>query len=121
MQVTKRKMVQCLHCGKCFSTSSDVAQDAPNSNRDHLYILHTSALPGLCKIGRSHDPQARAAELQESMPFYLQIHSVFWGRGGEECAAHQALAAFRLENVPGQEWFQLEPKDACTAVARALG
>ena len=113
--------MQCLHCGKAFATSCDVAQDAPNSNRDHLCILYTSALSGICNIGRSHDPQARAAELHESMHFYLHIHSVFWGRGSDECKAHQALASFRLENVPGQEWFQLEPKDACAAVARALG
>ena len=64
---------------------------------------------------------ARAAELHEAMPFYLQIHSVFWARGHAERLAHEALAAFKLQGVPGKEWFQLEAKDACAAVARALG
>ena len=73
------------------------------------------------KLGAVMIPQARAAELHASMPFYLHIHSLFWGRGSDECKAHQALAPFRLEDVPGQEWFQLEPKDACAAVARVLG
>ena len=118
---TKRKMVECIHCTRVFSTASDVAQDAPGGDKGHLYIMTSTALPGLCKVGRSHDPQARAAELHEAMPFFLQIYSVFWAKGHEERRAHEALALFKLHGVPGQEWFQIEAKDACAAVARALG
>lgn len=112
-------MVECIHCSGVFSTTSDVAQNAPGS-KDHLYLMTSSALPGLCKVGRSHDPQARAAELQEAMPFFIQIYCVFWAKGSQERQAHDALSAFKLTGVPGTEWFQVEAKDACGAVARIL-
>ena len=41
---TKRKMVECIHCSRVFSTTSDVAQDAPGGDKDHLYIMTSTAL-----------------------------------------------------------------------------
>ena len=114
-------MITCLHCSRVFSTTSDVAQEAPNRNRDHLYIMTSAAFPGICKIGRSHDPQERASELHASMPFYINIYCVFWGLGSDEKKAHDALALFKMKDVPGQEWFEIEARDAVTAVARAIG
>ena len=112
-------MVECIHCSRVFSTASDVAQEAPGS-KDHLYLMTSSALPGLVKVGRSHDPQTRAAELHAAMPFYIEIYAVFWARGHDETRAHNSLSLFKMKDVPGQEWFQIEAKDAVTAVARAL-
>ncbi len=118
---TKRKMKQCPHCGAAISTRSDIATEGPGCGLDHLYILASDALPGICKVGRSHDPQARAAELCHSLPFYLHLWSVFWGRGKDETVAHQALQSYHLKGGPGTEWFRLEPQDACGIVARAIG
>ncbi len=117
----KRKMKQCLHCFAAISARNDVAKELPGSGLDHLYILASPALPGICKVGRGHDPQARASELCEGMPFFLLLWNVFWGRGKEETVAHQALNSYRIREVPGVEWFRLRPEDACTIVARAIG
>jgi hypothetical protein len=54
------------------------------------------------------------------MPFFIQIYCVFWAKGSQERQAHDALSAFKLTGVPGTEWFQVEAKDACGAVARIL-
>ena len=50
---------------------------------DHLYVMGASGgmLPGLVKVGRSKTPSQRALELQESQPYHMIIHTVFWGRG----------------------------------------
>ncbi len=116
-----RKMKQCPHCFAAISTQNDVAKELPGSGLDRLYILTSPALPGICKVGRSHDPQARASELCEGMPFFLHLWNVFWGRGKEETVAHQALNSYRIREVPGVEWFRLRPDDACAIVARAIG
>ena len=80
----------------------------------------SDALPGLVKIGRSHDPQQRASDLHSAMPFYIEIYAVFWGKGTEEKNVHNALRLFKLDRCPGKEWFVLQPKDAIYAVAKAL-
>jgi len=55
------------------------------------------------------------------MPFFIEIFAVFWAKGSKEKEAHDALAHFRLTGVPGTEWFQIEARDACGAVSRAIG
>ncbi len=117
---TKRKMKQCPHCGAAISTCADYANETPGHGLDHLYVMHSAMFPGLCKVGRSHDPQLRACELCQAMPFYLDLFSVFWNRGPEEGKIHQDLATYKLENCPGVEWFRLEARDACCIVARSL-
>lgn len=116
-----RKMKQCPHCAAAISTTSDFASESPGAGLDHLYILSSPALKGMCKVGRSHDPQARASELCQAMPFYLNLWCVFWSRGVDEAKAHQALSSYKIDGVPGKEWFRIEPCDACAIVARSLG
>ena len=118
---TKRRMRQCPHCGAAISTKNDFANEGPGCGLDHLYILASPPLPSVCKVGRSHDPQARASELCHSMPFHLHLWCVFWGCGANEAAAHQALHDYKLQGCPGTEWFRLRPEDASAIVARAIG
>ena len=75
----------------------------------------------MCKVGRSHDPQARASELCIAMPFHLHLWYVFWRRRKEEAIAHDALKSYHVKEGPGTEWFRLEPQDAAGIVARAIG
>ena len=117
----KRDLRQCPHCGAAISTRSDVASEGPGCGLDHLYVLASEALPGICKVGRSHDPQARASELCQAMPFHLRLWCVFWRRGKEEATAHEALKSYSVKEGPGMEWFRLEPHDAAGIVARAIG
>ena len=77
-------------------------------------------LPGLVKVGRSKNPCQRALELQESQPYHILIHTVFWGAGHREKAVHNALAAFRVPFTPGTEWFELGVVHACVAISRML-
>ena len=116
-------MIQCVHCNRAFSTDIEVSKrdvKTRRDDRDHLYVMTSAALPGLCKIGRSHDPELRASELQASMPFFIDIYAIFWKLGPQEHAAHCALSLFRKEGCPGREWYQIEAKDAVCAIARAL-
>ena len=89
---------------------------------EHLYVMSASGgmLPGLVKVGRSKNPCQRALELQESQPFHIQIHNVFWGAGHREKAVHIALSAFRVPYTPGTEWFELPVMHAVIAVSRVL-
>ena len=117
----KRNMKQCPHCGAAISIKCDMASEGPGCGLDHLYILASEALPGMCKVGRSHDPQARAPELCQAMPFHLHLWCVFWRRGKEEAVAHDALKSYPLKDGPGTEWFRLAPQDAEGIVADAIG
>ena len=77
-------------------------------------------LPGLVKVGRNKNPCQRALELQESQPYHIIIHTVFWGAGHREKAVHNALAAFRVPFAPGTEWFALRVFSAVLAISRVL-
>ena len=79
-----------------------------------------SLLPGLVKIGRSKNPLQRAIDLQESQPYHIKIHALFWGLGWREKEVHKNLASFRVEDAPGQEWFELPVHNACQLALDSL-
>ena len=97
--------------------------DLENSDADHLYLMSAcpgTLLPGLVKIGRSKNPQQRAIDLQESQPYHLVIHAIYWGAGPKERAVHSALSAFRVAGAPGVEWFELPLASAALGVSRII-
>ena len=92
------------------------------SDNDHLYVMSASnsLLPGLIKIGRSKNPLQRALDLQESQPYHIIIHAVFWGAGWREKDVHKQLANFQHREAPGTEWFELHVQHAVQAISRVL-
>ncbi len=67
---------------------------------DYLYIIQP-IYGGPVKIGRSHEPESRIAQLQPGNPYPLRLIRVYRGRGGSETAIH---ASIKEMNYQG-EWF----------------
>ena len=101
MANAKKRIVECPTCSRIMKVCTDVET---SSDADHLYVMSASdsLLPGLVKIGRSKNPLQRAIDLQESQPYHLRIHALFWGAGSREREVHRQLANFRVEDAPGQ-------------------
>ena len=119
MASAKKRIVECSACRRIMKVCTDVETA---SDADHLYVMSASnsLLPGLVKIGRSKNPLQRAIDLQESQPYHIQIHALFWGFGWREKDIHKHLAMFRVEDAPGQEWFELPVQNACQSISRVL-
>ena len=119
MASSKKKIVECSACRRIMKVCTDVETTL---DADHLYVMSASnsLLPGLVKIGRSKNPLQRAIDLQESQPYHIKIHALFWGLGWREKEVHKNLASCRVEDAPGQEWFELPAQNACIAISRIL-
>ncbi len=117
----KKNLIECPKCKRIMRTCCDI--EASSSEDDHhLYVMSASDgyLPGLVKIGRSKNPAERACQLQEQMPFHIEIDCIYYGKGDHEKAVHEALEVFRVRSAPGKEWFELSKRQACEAIARVL-
>ena len=92
MANAKKKIVECSACRRIMKLCTDVEA---TSDADHLYVMSpsNSLLPGLVKIGRSKNPLQRAIDLQESQPYHIKIHCLFWGLGWREKEVHKNLAS----------------------------
>ena len=119
MASAKKRIVECSACRRIMKVCTDVETA---SDADHLYVMSASnsLLPGLVKIGRSKNPLQRAIDLQESQPYHIKIHALFWGFGWREKDIHKHLAMFRVSDAPGQEWFELPVQNACQSISRVL-
>ena len=119
MASAKKRIVSCSQCNRIMKCVTDVETQ---SDADHLYVMSAGGdmLSGLVKIGRSKSPLQRAIELQESQPFYVVIHALFWGMGSSEKEIHRTLAVFQVQDSPGQEWFELPVANACQSISRIL-
>ena len=92
-----------------------------STDQDHLYLMVASQfLENMVKIGRSHHPQERACALQSAMPFHLKVVLVYYGCGYREHEIHEALKEFRVEGVPGKEWFRLDVPTAYQEIGKVL-
>ena len=119
MASAKKRIVECPSCHRIMKVCTDVETA---SDADHLYVMSASnsLLPGLVKIGRTKNLLQRAIDLQESQPYQIVIHTVFWGLGWREKEVHKQLANFQHRDVPGTEWFELPLQHACQSVSRIL-
>ena len=76
-------------------------------NKDDLYVMKNDRLPEY-KVGRSHDPAARAKDLSTCQNFRMEILHVFKGQGHLESICHQRLKARKFTEGRGNEWFNLD-------------
>ena len=119
MANAKKRMLECPSCHRILKLCTDVET---TSDADHLYVMSASnsLLPGLVKIGRSKSPLQRAIDLQESQPYHILIHALFWGLGWREKEVHKHLANFQVRDAPGTEWFELPIQHVCQSISRIL-
>ena len=82
----------------------------------YLYILARSDDPTLLKVGRSDNPAKRAKDLQKYQAFYLNVIQVFENKGTHEANVHLMLKEYRINDVPGIEWFRCSVQHALTMV-----
>ena len=92
---------------------------AESASPDDLYIMQNSRIPGEFKIGRSKDARARQKDLQASQHFHMIVHAVFPEAGHLEKWVHDILAAHRVQDAPGAEWFKTSLHTAVAAVVMA--
>ena len=83
-------------------------------------MMSNSRISGEVKIGRSNNVRRRRNNLQQTQNFYVVVHAVFPGRGNLEHYFHAMFASRRVQNVPGQEWFAISPKEAVDGISTAL-
>ena len=95
---------------------------------DDLYIMKYSFDDSAVKIGRSNDVQKRQENLQAGHNFYVEIVTIFPGKGTFETEVHRNLQDYRSKRGTGREWFDIAADDAtaiCSAtlmdIARARG
>ena len=87
---------------------------------DSINVFQCSRIPRELKIGRSCDVLARAATLQRSMNFRMNILAHFPHAGHCEKYVHKLLNHCRVIGVPGRECFACELSTACGAISLAL-
>ena len=92
---------------------------AESASPDDLYIMQNSRIPGEFKIGRAQDARARQKDLQASQNFHMIVHAVFPEAGHLEKRVHDILAAHRVQDAPGAEWFKTSLHTAAAAVVMA--
>ena len=88
-------------------------------HQDDLYIAWNPRIPGELKVGRSRDPQARMAGMSASQNFRMELSATFPGQGHLEHKVHALLAARRVGECPGREWFEVSEAFAFAAVLEA--
>jgi hypothetical protein len=86
------------------------------SSRDHVYIIANS-VNQLVKIGRSHDPRKRLADIRTMSPVPLETIAVFDAAGHTETELHTEFGALRHHG----EWFDFGNHCPIEAVSRVLG
>ena len=96
-------------------------EEADDDLDPHLYLFTASSfLEGLVKIGRSHRILERACQVQDGMPFFLQVCSIWPYAGGKEGEIHEKLRPFRVEGGAGMEWYRLSVHSANAAIGNIL-
>lgn len=86
---------------------------------EFVYVLSNSAMPGMCKIGRTdRDPETRASELSRATGVPVPFVVAWWEEVSDSCLAEQEIHR-RLDehrSSKSREFFQLELKAAILVV-----
>ena len=116
-------------CKACFrehkkrpreGTETGDDEVGPAENRDSLYIMENSMLPGMVKIGRSACPEERAKQLAASHPFRIVVQYSYGEKGFLEKTVHDRLKHRRVEGGLGREWFRLTAEQADLLVRASI-
>lgn len=92
----------------------------PERPLEIVYILTNPSMPGLVKIGRTQNLQARVAALSAATstpePFVIAYAAYVEDASFVERALH---AAFSMHRMPGREFFRISPTNAIAALSLA--
>ena len=88
--------------------SFEITETYTPQKKDDLYIFQNSRIPNEKKVGRSHDPEARAKQLSQCQNFRIQILKTYHGQGYLEATIHKRLKARKVTEGDGQEWFKID-------------
>jgi T5orf172 domain len=99
--------------------ASDDWSEASERLDDDLYVAWNPRIPGELKIGRSRNPKARIAGMSASHNFRMEVVATFPGLGYLEPRVHALLAARRVGDCPGREWFEVSEAFVFAAVLEA--
>ena len=88
--------------------SFEITETYTPQKKDDLYIFQNSRISDEKKIGRSHDPEARAKQLSQCQNFRIQILKTYHGQGYLEATIHKRLKARKVTEGDGQEWFKID-------------
>jgi hypothetical protein len=80
-----------------------------------LYVMTSSAFPGLLKVGRSNRPERRRLDLSGGQPAHYTLDVVFHGAGEHEPAVHAQLKDVQYNEGYSREWFACTPDDVIEA------
>ena len=84
---------------------------------DSLYIMITQGNHSRVKVGRSHNPHARAQQLSAGHPELIVVFHVWPCQGPLERFVHERFAPLNVQNGgPGREWFNVNPDMAVTLI-----
>lgn len=84
---------------------------------DSLYVMITQGNHSCVKVGRSHNPHARAQQLSAGHPELIVVLHVWPCRGPLERFIHERFAPLNIQNGgPGREWFNVNPNVAITFI-----
>ena len=87
---------------------------------DSLYIIENPRLPGEIKIGRSHNPEARARQLSAGQNFRLVVKRSYGEKGFLEKTLHHKLKRRRVDQGAGVEWFKVSVDQADILIKAAI-
>ena len=88
--------------------SFEVTETYLPQKKDDLYVFQNSRISDEKKVGRSHDPEARAKQLSQCQNFRIQILKTYHGQGYLEATIHKRLKARKVNEGDGQEWFKID-------------
>ena len=98
---------------------ADILQ-ADVTQTDTLYVMRNSLIPGMVKIGKSHNPEDRARDLARSHPFEMVICSTYERWGFIEKKIHDKLRHRNVIGGTGREWFHVTPEQADRLIANVI-
>ena len=104
------RQANCIQCLRAHSIPDDSC----------LYVMSNSRIPGEYKVGRSSNPEARAADLQAAHNFEMIIHAVFPRLGNREYDVHVALQTYRVHAGSSREWFKADLSHILQTIAKFL-
>jgi len=93
-------------------TPPAVARPSPEQD---LYVMTSSAFPGLLKVGRSNRPERRRLDLSGGQPVHYTLDVVFHGAGEHEPAVHAQLKDVQYNEGYSREWFACTQDDVIEA------
>lgn len=90
-------------------------QERRSTTKKDLYVMTSSAFPGLVKVGRSNHPERRRLDLSNGQPVHYTLDVIFHDSGDHESEVHHQLEHVRHRDGYSREWFACTPDEVVEA------